>query len=64
MQVGSIYTGCSNSSSKLRGIGRQLQLLHRKSAPLQPTNGAQDGKGVSRLLEDLQEAVDNYMVCS
>lgn len=63
MQVGSIQTGCSSPPSKLRDIGGQLQLLHRKSALLQPTNSVQDSEEVSRLLEDLQDTIDNYMVC-
>ena len=53
-----------NPPSKTRDIGVQLQLLHRKSALLQPTNSPKGSEGVSRLLEDLQEIIDNYMVCS
>jgi len=59
----SVQTGCLNNSSKLKENEEQLQLLHRKSALLQLTDNVQDSEDVNRLLEDLQEAVNDYMVC-
>ena len=50
--------------SKLEDVEEQLRPLGGKSAPLRYLDNAQDSEDVSGLLEDLQEAVNNYMVCS
>jgi len=38
-------------------------MLDGKSSALRYLNNTQDGEDVSGLLEDLQEAVNDYMVC-
>lgn len=48
--------------SKLKGIEKQLVSLSGKSAPLRFLDSAQDSEDVNGLLEDLQEAVNAYMV--
>ena len=63
-QVVSILTGCLNPSSKLKGIGERVQTLDGKSAPLRYLDNAQDSEDVNGLLEDLQEAVNDYLVRS
>ena len=50
-------------SSKLKNIGEQLASLGGKSVPLRYIENVQDGGDVNGLLEDLQEAVGDYMVC-
>ena len=64
MQAVSVQTGCLNSPSKLKDIEEQLRSLHEKSVPLRFLDNAQDGEDVNGLLEDLQEAINNYLVCS
>jgi len=64
MQVVSVWTGCLSPPRKLEDIKEQLRLLHGKSAPLRYLDKDQDGEDVSGLLEDLQEAVNDYMVRS
>jgi len=64
MQVVSVQTGYLNPPRKLKGIEEQLRSLHAKSALLRFVNNVQDSEDVSGLLEDLQEAVNDYMVCS
>ena len=64
MRVVSIWTGCLNPPSKLEGIKAQLGLLGGKSTALQFFDNTQDNEDVSGLLEDLQEAINDYMVCS
>ena len=63
-QAVSVQTGCLNSPSKLKDIEGQLRSLHEKSVPLRLLDNAQDGEDVTGLLEDLQEAINNYLVCS
>jgi len=50
--------------SKLKNIEEQLQELGGKSMSLRYFNSAQDGEDVTGLLNDLQEALSDYMVCS
>ena len=64
MQVMPVRNGCLNHHSKLKHIEEQLQSLHGKSALLRLADNVQDSEDVSGLLEDLQEAVNDYMVCS
>jgi len=64
MQVVSVQTGCLNPPRKLEDIKEQLESLHGKSVPLRYLDNVQDGEDVSGLLEDLQEVVNDYMVCS
>jgi len=64
MQVVSVWTGRLNPPRKLEDIKEQLRLLHGKSAPLRYLDNVQDGEDVNGLLEDLQEAVNDYMVRS
>ena len=64
MQTVSIRAGCLNPPSKLQDIEEQLRPLSEKSAPLRYLDDVQDGEDVSGLLEDLQEAVNDYMVRS
>ena len=64
MQVVSIQTGRSNPPRKLKDIEERLQSLHGKPVLLRLVDNAQDSEDVSGLLEDLQEAVNDYMVCS
>jgi len=63
-QVVSVRTGCLNSPRKLGDIKEQLHSLRGKSAPLRYLDNIQDGEDVNGLLEDLQEAVNDYMVRS
>ena len=51
------------SPSKLKWIEERLRTLHGKPVLLRLVDNAQDGEDVSGLLEDLQEAVNGYMVC-
>ena len=62
MQVISIQTGCSNPPRELEGIEERSRPLGGKPAHLRLTDNGQDGEGVNRLLEDLREAVHDYMV--
>ena len=63
-QAVSVQTGCLNSPSKLKDIEEQLRLLNEKPVPLRIIDNVQDGEDVTGLLEDLQEAVNDYMVRS
>jgi len=63
MQAVSVHTGCSDSPSKLEDIRGQLASLYGKSALQRFADNVQDGGDVSGLLGDLQEAVNDYMVC-
>ena len=56
--------GYSNPPSKLKNIEEQLLLLSRKSVAQRCLDDVQDSEDVSGLLEDLQEAINDYMVCS
>ena len=62
MQVVSVWTRCLNPPSKLKDIEERLLPLGGKSAPLRYLDNVQDSEDVSGLLEDLQEAVNDYMV--
>jgi len=64
MQVASVQAGCLNPPSKLEDIEGQLRSLREESALLRFVDNAQDSGDVSGLLEDLQEAVNDYMVRS
>ena len=64
MQVVSVQIGRLNSPSKLKDIEEKLQLITGKFVLLRLADNAQDGEDVSGLLEDLQEAVNDYMVRS
>ena len=59
----SVQTRCLHLPSKLKDIGEQLWSLHEKAAILRLVDSAQDSEDVTGLLEDLQEAVNDYMVC-
>ena len=63
-QVVSVQTGCSNPPRKLEDIEEQLQSMRGESALLRLVDHAQDGEDVNGLLDDLQEAVNDYMVRS
>jgi len=63
-QMVSIHAGCLHIPRKLNDIGEQLQLLGEKSVVLQSFDNTQDSEDVSGLLEDLQEVINDYMVCS
>ena len=62
MPVASVQDVCLNLSSKLKDIEEQLRSLHEKFLLLRLVDNAQDGEDVSGLLEDLREAVNDYMV--
>ena len=64
MQVVSIQIGFLNPPSKLKDIEEQLQSLHGKSVLLRLVDNAQDGEDVNGLLEDIREAIGDYMVRS
>ena len=64
MQLVFVQTRCLNVPRKLQNIERQLRSLRGKSASLRFLDNAQDGEDVRGLLEDLQEAVNDYMVRS
>ena len=64
MQVVFVLTGCLNPPSRLKDIEEKLSSLGGKSVPLRYLDSAQDSKNVSGLLNDLQEAVNDYMVRS
>ena len=59
----SVQAQYSHLFSGLKVIEDQLVPLSDKSVPLQILDNVQDGEDVNGLLEDLQEAVRNYMVC-
>lgn len=52
------------SFSQLKTTEETLRLLYEKSALLRFTDHVRDNKDVSGLLEDLQEAINDYQVCS
>ena len=62
MQVISIQTGCSNPPRKLKDIEGRLRSLHGKPALLRLADNDQESEGVNGLLEDLRDAVHDYMV--
>ena len=62
MQEVSTRTRCLNPPRKLNEIGEQLWPLYEKSMPVRLVDNNQDGDDVSGLLEDLQQAVNDYMV--
>jgi len=53
MQTVSVLTCCSTPPRNLKDIEEQLESLFRKPVPLQDVN---------KLLDDLQEAIGDYMV--
>ena len=62
MQAVSVQSGCSSPRSKLEDIEGRLRSLREKSALLQVVDNVQDSADVGGILEDLQEAVNDYMV--
>ena len=64
MRVVSVQTGYLNPPRKLKDIEEQLQSLHGKFVLLRIVDNAQDGEDVNGLLEDLREAINDYMVRS
>ena len=64
MQMVSIRAGCLNPPSTLENIENRLRSLHEKFLLLRLVDNVQDSEDVSGLLEDLQEAVNDYMVRS
>ena len=62
MQVISVQTGCSNPPRKLKDIEERLGSLDGKPALLRLADNAQGSEGVNGLLEDLRDAVHDYMV--
>ena len=64
MQVISIQTGCSKPLRKLKDIEDRLRSLDGNPALLRLAHNAQDSEDVNGLLEDLREAVNDYMVRS
>jgi len=64
MQAVFVQAQCSSSPSKLKDIEEQIRKLHGKSALLRLADSVQDCEDVNGLLEDLQEAVNDYMVRS
>lgn len=61
-QIVSVQIACSNPPSKLEDLEEQLRSLHGESALLQLVDNVQENEDVSKLLEDLQETVNDYMV--
>jgi hypothetical protein len=62
MRAVHVLTRCLYPPSKLKDVEEQLRSLHEKSALLRFVDNAQDGEDVGGLLEDLQEAVNDYLV--
>ena len=60
----SVQAGCSNPPSKLNGVEGKLRSLYEKHTLARFVDNAQDDEDVSGLLEDLQEAVNDYLVRS
>jgi hypothetical protein len=60
----SAQTGCLNPARKFKDIEEQLRSLGGKSVPLRFVDNVQDGEDVTGLLDDLQEALNDYMVRS
>ena len=52
------------SSSKLNGIEERLRLLCDESEPREHTERARNCENAFQLLDDLQEAIFHYQVCS
>ena len=57
-----IRAGRSKFPSTLKTIGETLESLDEKSAPLRFIDHVQDKEEVSGLLDDLQEAINDYQV--
>ena len=55
-------TWCLEVPSKFKNIGETLESLKQKSALVRFTDHVQDNEEVSGLLEDLQEAINDYQV--
>ena len=63
--MASIWTRCLCLSSKLKVVEDQLQLLGSgKSMALQYLENVQDTEDVNGLFEDLQDILNDYMVCA
>ena len=59
-----LYSRCSYPSSKLDAVGEQLRLLSKNQGLPRLTDHVQDDDDLFRSLDDLQEAIFNYRVCS
>ena len=64
MEAIPIQTGCLHPPRQLKDIEERLGSLHGKSVPLRYLDNVQDNEDVTGLLEDLREAVNDYMVRS
>lgn len=64
MQIVFFQTKFSHPPSKLEKIEEKLRSLHGKFVLLRLPDNAQDGEDVNGLLEDLREAISDYMVRS
>ena len=64
MEAVSVQTWYLNPPRKFKNIEKQLQSLHGRPTLLRYLDNAQDNEDIGGLLEDLQEVVNNYMVCS
>jgi len=62
MQIIPVWTGGLNPPSRFKGIKEELQSFAGNSMPLRYFGGVQDGEDIGGLLDDLQEAIDDYMV--
>ena len=58
------YLALNPLSSKLDSIEGELLLMHESSGPEQPPDYVEYNEGVVGLLEDLQESISHYQVCS
>ena len=58
------YARCSFPPRKLNNIEERLQFLSEKLGSPRLVDHVQDDEDVLRNLEDLQEAILNYRVCS
>ena len=64
MTMSTIQISRRSSSSKLEGFEKRLQTLYRKSSLRRFAEHVQDDEEISGLLEDLQEAINDYQVRS
>ena len=62
MRVVSVQAGYSHPLSKLKDIVERSRPLRDKFALLRFVDSDEDSKDVSGLLEDIREAVGDYMV--
>ena len=62
MRVVSVQAGYSHLPSKLKDIEERSRPLREKFVLLRFIDSVEDSKDVSGLLEDIREAVGDYMV--